>query len=134
MLQCKTRWQHTYVFLFSLIIVPIILIPKTTQIRVMAISIGHSSSAYSLLVVIPSGRVIAAATIINCHPQKWILLNRLLNILALQKSWKRIINTRKNCISNKCKNDCIGMQEVEFFRMLKTEYWNSVQGQIAGLQ
>jgi hypothetical protein len=31
--------------------VPNMLIAKTTQTRVMAMSIGHSSSAYSLLVV-----------------------------------------------------------------------------------
>ena len=34
-------------------------------------SIGHSSSAYSLAAVMPSGRVIAAATMISCQPQKW---------------------------------------------------------------
>ena len=33
-------------------------------------SIGHSSSAYSLVEVIPSGKVIAAATITACQPQK----------------------------------------------------------------
>jgi hypothetical protein len=33
-------------------------------------SIGHSSSAYSLAWVIPSGSVIAAATMIACQPQK----------------------------------------------------------------
>jgi hypothetical protein len=36
---------------------------------VIRISIGHSSSAYSLLCVIPSGSVIAAATITACQPQ-----------------------------------------------------------------
>ena len=57
--------------------------PNMTHIIVIAISIGHSSSAYSLLDVSPRGRVIAAETIINCHPQKCILLNSELNILAL---------------------------------------------------
>jgi hypothetical protein len=36
----------------------------------MAMSIGHSSSAYSLPLVIPKGSVIAAATMIACQPQK----------------------------------------------------------------
>ena len=33
-------------------------------------SIGHSSSAYSLPLVMPSGSVIAASTITACQPQK----------------------------------------------------------------
>ncbi len=37
---------------------------------VMRISIGHSSSAYSLELVQPSGRLIAASTITSCQPQK----------------------------------------------------------------
>ena len=36
----------------------------------MAMSIGHSSSAYSLETVIPNGSVTAAATMISCQPQK----------------------------------------------------------------
>src|SRR5690554_5728512 len=39
----------------------------TTAIR---IEIGHSSSAYSFVVVKPMGKLITAATITNCHPQK----------------------------------------------------------------
>ena len=50
----------------------------------MAMSIGHSSSAYSLETVIPNGSVTAAATMINCQPQKLMLLKASLNILALQ--------------------------------------------------
>jgi hypothetical protein len=50
--------------------VPIMLMPNTTQINAMAISMGHSSSAYSLEVVIPSGSVSTADTMINCQPQK----------------------------------------------------------------
>ena len=51
--------------------------------RVIAMSIGHSSSAYSLLVVKPSGSVSAAATMISCQPQKWIALSLSLNMRAL---------------------------------------------------
>jgi hypothetical protein len=40
-------------------------IPNATHTKVIPISIGHSSSAYSLLVVNPRGRVIAAASIIK---------------------------------------------------------------------
>ena len=57
--------------------------PKTTQTPVISRSIGHSSSAYSLLVVKPSGSVSAAVTMMNCQPQKWIALRRSLNIRAL---------------------------------------------------
>jgi hypothetical protein len=49
---------------------------KTSQITAMAMSIGHSSSAYSRLWVIPSGRVIAAETMMSCQPQKWIFPSR----------------------------------------------------------
>ncbi len=60
------------------------LIVKNTHTSVMAISIGHSSSAYSLLVVNPSGSVIAAATMMACQPQKFAQLKKSLYIRALQ--------------------------------------------------
>ena len=53
-----------------LIIVPNMLIPNTTQTKVITISIGHSNSAYSLPLVYPANKVTAAATIINCQTQK----------------------------------------------------------------
>lgn len=71
-----------------LIIVPIILTPKATQTKAIAISIGHSNSAYSLELVSPKGKVIAAARMINCHPQKCKLLRKSLNNLALHKRCK----------------------------------------------
>ena len=40
-----------------------------THTIVIRMSIGHSSSAYSLLVVMPSGSVIAASTITAFQPQ-----------------------------------------------------------------
>ena len=50
------------------------MVPKNTtayatQTSVIRMSIGHSSSAYSFDVVMPSGSVIAAATITSCQPQ-----------------------------------------------------------------
>jgi hypothetical protein len=56
------------------IIVPIILIPKTTQINAIAISIGHSNSAYSLEELYPNGNDMAAATLI-ASPEIKILKN-----------------------------------------------------------
>jgi hypothetical protein len=50
--------------------VPKKLIAKATHTTAIAMSIGHSSSAYSLACVKPSGSVIAADTMIACHPQK----------------------------------------------------------------
>ena len=64
--------------------VPNRLTVKMTHTRAMAISIGHSSSAYSLLVVRPSGSVMAAATMMACQPQKLIQLSVSLNMRALQ--------------------------------------------------
>ena len=52
--------------------------PNTTHISVIIISIGHSSSAYSLPVVYPISRETAAQTIMNCQPQKWIFPSLLL--------------------------------------------------------
>ena len=63
--------------------VPSRLMVNATQITAMAILIGHSSSAYSLLVVKPSGSVMAAATMIAFQPQKFSQLNLSLNIRAL---------------------------------------------------
>ena len=51
-------------------IVPIMFQPNATQTTVIRMSIGHSSSAYSLLVVKPSGSVSAASTMMSCQPQK----------------------------------------------------------------
>ncbi len=48
-------------------------------------SIGHSSSAYSLLVVKPNGSVRAADTMMSCQPQKWIVESRSLNMRALHR-------------------------------------------------
>src|SRR5450755_597769 len=50
------------------------IVPKNTtayatHTTVIRMSIGHSSSAYSLPLVNPSGRVIAASTMTACQPQ-----------------------------------------------------------------
>ena len=57
-------------------IVPIKFQPNATQITAIAMSKGHSNSAYSLEVVIPSGKDIAAPTMMSCHPQKLMLRQR----------------------------------------------------------
>ena len=49
---------------------------KTSQITATIILIGQISSAYSLPRVKPAGRVTAAQTMMNCQPQKLILLSR----------------------------------------------------------
>ncbi len=67
--------------------VPKKLTAKITHTTAMAMSIGHSSSAYSLETVCPKGRVSAAATMMSCQPQKWMLLSRSLNIRALSSRW-----------------------------------------------
>ena len=64
-------------------IVPSRLTVNATQTTAMAMSMGHSSSAYSLLVVRPSGSVMAAATMIACQPQKLNQLSASLNMRAL---------------------------------------------------
>jgi len=43
---------------------------EQTQTTAMAMSMGHSSSAYSLLVVSPTAGVMAAATMMTFQPQK----------------------------------------------------------------
>ena len=64
-------------------IVPIRLTVKATHTMAMAILMGHSSSAYSLLVVKPIGSVTAAPTMMACQPQKLNQLRKSLNIRAL---------------------------------------------------
>ncbi len=44
---------------------------KITQTSAIRMSIGHSSSAYSLPEVTPASSVTAASTMISCQPQKW---------------------------------------------------------------
>ena len=60
---------------------------KATHTSAMAMSMGHSSSAYSLLEVRPSGSVIAALTMMACQPQKLIQLKASLNMRALHSRW-----------------------------------------------
>ena len=55
--------------------VPKKLTAKITQTTAIAMSIGHSSSAYSLACVKPSGSVSAAGTMMSCQPQKWMALS-----------------------------------------------------------
>ena len=55
-------------------VVRLAIVPKNTtayatHTSVIRMSIGHSSSAYSLLVVMPSGSVIAASTMTAFQPQ-----------------------------------------------------------------
>ncbi|MOA28699.1 hypothetical protein D3C78_1496610 [compost metagenome] len=54
---------------------------------VIRMSIGHSSSAYSLEEVKPCGRVIAASTITSCQPQKTKEARVSLNRRAWQVRW-----------------------------------------------
>jgi hypothetical protein len=56
---------------------------KATHTTAMAMSIGHSNSAYSLLVVNPRGSVMAADTMMAFQPQKLNQLNTSLNMRAL---------------------------------------------------
>jgi hypothetical protein len=65
--------------------VPITFTAKMTQTTAIAMSMGHSSSAYSLACVKPNGRVSAAATMMACHPQKCSLLSPSENIRALSR-------------------------------------------------
>ncbi len=63
--------------------VPKKLMANATHTTAMAMSIGHSSSAYSLPLVNPVVRVSAAATMISCQPQKLNQDRKSLNIRAL---------------------------------------------------
>ena len=55
--------------------------------KATAILIGQISSAYSLPRENPSGSVIAAATMMSCHPQKWSCERKLLANRAFTKRW-----------------------------------------------
>lgn len=59
----------------------------TTQITAMAMSMGQMSSAYSLDWDRPAGRVMAAATMMACHPQKWTLESTSLNMRVFSRRW-----------------------------------------------
>jgi hypothetical protein len=69
----------------------------------MAMSIGHSSSAYSLLWVMPRGSVTAAATMISCQPQKWIAESASLNMRRLQQALHRVVDAAKMALPAKAK-------------------------------
>ncbi len=58
---------------------------KTTHTNVIATSMGQMSSAYSFDCVMPRGSVIAAPTMMSCHPQKWMRLSTSLNIRVLSR-------------------------------------------------
>jgi hypothetical protein len=75
---------------------------KTTQINalryLLAILIRHI-----LRRTIPTVHM-AAATMINCHPQKLRLLKKITEHSGFQQA-QRIINTRKHCVPTKAKNN-----------------------------
>src|ERR1039458_6732753 len=85
--EMKNQMATYMCFSRRLTIVPNKFTANATHTTAMATLIGHSSSAYSLLVVNPSGRVIAAATMMSCHPQKLNQLKKSLNIRALHSRW-----------------------------------------------
>jgi hypothetical protein len=68
-------------------IVPNMLIPKTTHTNVIRISIGQANSAYSLLVVMPIGRLTAAHKMTTCQPQKCIQDSLSLHMRAFSSRW-----------------------------------------------
>ncbi len=64
-------------------IVPKKFTANATHTTAMARSMGQISSAYSFDWVRPSGRVIAADTMMSCHPQKWKRDRKSLHIRVL---------------------------------------------------
>src|SRR5690606_32982058 len=66
-------------------------------------SIGHSSSAYSLVEVYPRGNVMAADKITSCHPQKLNLLKKSLAIRALSKRCKEWYTPAKMALPTNAK-------------------------------
>jgi len=88
--------------------VPSMLMPNTTH--PMAMAIGHSSAAYSLEVVMPIGRERAAARMINCQPQKWMLLSASLNMRVFSRRCIETRDTRENAVAHKGEDHRIGMQ------------------------
>ncbi len=89
------------------------LIAKTTQMSAIAMSIGHSSSAYSFEVVIPSGRVIAAATMISCQPQKWIARQEVGRHARLQQPLGRVVDAREHHVADEGEDDGVGVQRAD---------------------
>ena len=60
---------------------------QATQTTAIRMSIGHSSSAYSLPVVMPSGSVMAASTMTSCQPQKVNIASRARTARVWQVRW-----------------------------------------------
>ena len=94
-------------------IVPKKLTAKTTQTTAIAMSIGHSSSAYSLPCVKPSGRVTAAATMIACQPQKWNQLSASLNMPRLAQPLRRVVDAGEDRVAGEGEDRRVGVQRAQ---------------------
>ena len=94
MWQYKTKLQRTYVFLVDLELYRIMLMPNATQTNAIVISIGHSNSAYSLLVVMPKGRVITAETIIKLPSPKMYVAKHITKHSCFAQTLQRVIHTQ----------------------------------------
>ena len=79
----------------------------------MAILIGHSSSAYSLLVVKPSGSVMAAATMIAFQPQKLNPAQLVAEHARLAQPLQRVVNAHEHAVADEGEDHGVGMHRAQ---------------------
>ena len=76
----------------------------------MRMSIGHSSSAYSLLVVKPSGSVSAASTMMSCQPQKWMRAQPVAEHARLAEPLQRVVDADEDGVAGEGEDRGVGVQ------------------------
>ena len=79
----------------------------------MAMSIGHSSSAYSLLVVKPSGSVMAALTMIACQPQKLHPAQQVAEHARLAQPLQRVVDAHEHAVADEGEDHGVGVHRAQ---------------------
>ena len=74
---------------------------------------GQMSSAYSLPRVKPAGRVMAAATMMSCQPQKWILESRSEAVRHLAEPLGGVVDAGEHHVADEGEDDRVGVQRAE---------------------
>jgi hypothetical protein len=85
------------------------LMANTTQTSVMAMSMGHSSSAYSLLVVMPSGSVSAADTMILPAPEV-DPAQHVAEHAGLAQALQAVVDAREHAVAHEREDHRVGVQ------------------------
>jgi hypothetical protein len=89
------------------------LIAKTTQTSAMAMSMGHSSSAYSLPCVMPSGSVMAGRHDDQLPAPEVELRQQVRRHARLQQALRGVVDAREHHVADEREDHRVGVQRAQ---------------------